>query len=228
MKKVISLIMLVCLLLSGCGAAEAPATESKATEPAATEPAVAATEGARVVQPLPDSTMEALSDSIVSVSFSEGDFYRNAAGEMMLKFQIYTYDLYDLMDISMLQTGDILKTCDGDVVIESTQVNEYGTILINGGLDNDGLNLATDDSGIYYIQGYSDLKSWYPAGEAELPVSDSFEFTDYADRDKGTVVLTAADFLNKDPGIDYRYQPQDTVVRVENGQIVAMERNYTP
>ena len=225
MKKVISLMVLACVLLAGCGAAAEPPT----TKPAHTEDtSTRETEGARIIQPLPDGTMEALSDSIVSVSFGEGDFYRTGSGETMLKIQIYTYDKYDLVDISMLQPGDILKTCNGEVVVESTQVNEFGTILINGGLDNGGLNLVTNDSGIYYAQGYSDLKSWYLAGEAEFPVSDSFEFTDYADRDKGTVVLRAADFLNKNPGIDYHYQPSDTVVRIENGQIVAMERSYTP
>lgn len=230
MKKVVSLMVLVCVLLAGCNAAGEPtASESPATKPAHTEDAsTPGAEGMKVIQPLPDGTMEALSDSIVSVSFGEGDFYRTDSGETMLRVQVYAYDKYDLVDISMLQPGDILKTCDGEVVVESTQTNEFGAILINGGLDNGGLNLVTDDSGIYCVQGYSDLKSWYLAGEAELPVSDSFEFTDYADRDKGTVVLRAAAFLNKDPGIDYRYQPHDTVIRIENGQVVAMERSYTP
>ena len=230
MKKVISLMLLACVLLSGCGtAAEPPASELPATKPAHTETTSALeTEGVRVIQPLPDDTMDNLSDSIVNISFGEGDFYRADSGKAMLKFQVYTYDKYDLVDISMLQAGDILKTCDGEVVVVTAQVDAFGAILINGGLDNGGLNLATNDSGIYYIQGYSDLKSWYPAGKTELPVSDSFEFTDYADRDKGTVVLDAAAFLNDDPGIDYRYQPHDTVIRIENGQIVAMERSYTP
>ena len=218
MKNVISLILLVCVQLVGC---------STANEIPSTEPAPAP-EGAKVILPLPDGTMDALSDSIVSVSFGEGDFYLSDSGKAMLKIKVYTYDKYDLVDISMLQVGDILKTCDGDVAIDSMHTNEFGTILINEGLDNGGLNLSTNNSGIYFLQGYNDMKFWYLAGEAELPVSDSFEFTDYADLDKGAVVLTAEDFLNKNSEIDFRYQPQDTVIRIENGQVVAMERSYTP
>jgi hypothetical protein len=104
--------------------------------------------------------------------------------------------------------------------------NEYGTVLVNGGLDAGGFDLATDDSGIYYLQGYSDMKSWNLVGEAECPVSNDFVFTDYTDLDIGSVTYSAEDLLNDVP--EYGYQPQNTSIRIENGLVVTMERIYTP
>lgn len=224
MKKCISALLL-CLLLAGCASTgnqpEQTAAPSQAEE---TKAEVAAS----VIQPLPDTTMEALDNSIVNISFGQNDFYRDKAGNILLRMQVYSYEKFDMVDISALKAGDVIVLAGEQISVNAVERNDHGTILVNGGLDEGGFDLATDDSGIYFAHGYSDMKSWYLVGEVEYPISDSFVFTDSSDLDKGMITLSAEDFLREDFQFDYGYLPQNTTVRIENGQIVAMERIYTP
>lgn len=218
MKLRIITILMLCILLNGCAANQQPVE----TIPVETEAAAA------VIQPLADTTMEALEDSIVHISFSQDDVYQDESGTILLRMQIYTYDKFDMMDISGLKTGDTILLSDGALLVNSVERNDHGTVLINGGLEEGGLDLATDDSGTYFAQGYSDMKSWYLVGEAECSVSEDFIFTDSADLEQGAVTYKAADLLDSIPASAYGYQPQNTTVRMENGQVVEMNRIYTP
>lgn len=226
MKKLLALMTLAAVLLAGCAAEQVPAETEAAVS--VTETAAAETQAIKTVLPLPDTTMENLDDCIASISFSEGDFYRNEAGLTMLRMQVYSYDKYDLVDVSQLQAGDTLVMLGEEISVESAEQDEYGTVLINGGLDNDGIDLITDDDGIYYARDYSDLKFWYLVGEAEYAVSDSFLYTDSSDLEQEPKTYSAEDFLNENPELDYLHFPQNTKVRLENGEVVSMERVYTP
>ena len=218
MKLRIITILMLCILLNGCAANQQPVE----TIPVETEAAAA------VIQPLADTAMEALEDSIVNISFSQDDIYQDESGSVFLRMQIYTYDKYDMVDISGLKAGDTILLSDGAIQVTSVERNDYGTVLINGGLEEGGLDLTTDDTGIYFVHGYSDMKSWYPVGQAEYPVSEDFIFTDSADLEQGAVTYKAADLLDGIPAPAYGYQPQNTTVRMENGQVVEMNRIYTP
>ena len=218
MKLRIITILMLCILLNGCAANQQPVE----TIPVETEAAAA------VIQPLADTTMEALEDSIVHISFSQDDVYQDESGTILLRMQIYTYDKFDMMDISGLKTGDTILLSDGALLVNSVERNDHGTVLINGGLEEGGLDLATDDSGTYVAQGYSDMKSWYLVGEAECPVSEGFVFTDSADLDLGAASYTGEDLLAGIPVPELGYRPNNTIVRIENGEVAAMERIYTP
>lgn len=218
MKLRIFAFVMLCILLTGCAADQQPAE----TVPVEAEAAAA------VIQPLPDTTMEALEDSIVHISFGQDDFYQDASGSVFLRMQVYTYDKFDMVDISGLKAGDTILLSDGAIQVTSVERNDYGTVLINGGLEEGGLDLATDDSGTYFVHGYSDMKSWYPVGQAECPVSEAFIFTDGADLEQGEVTYNADNLLDSIPAPAYGYQPQNTTVRLENGQVAEMNRMYTP
>ena len=218
MKLRIITILMLCILLNGCAANQQPVE----TIPVETEAAAA------VIQPMADTAMEALEDSIVHISFSQDDVYQDESGTILLRMQIYTYDKFDIVDISGLKTGDTILLSDGALLVNSVERNDHGTVLINGGLEEGGLDLTTDDTGIYFVHGYSDMKSWYPVGQAEYPVSEDFIFTDSADLVQGAVTYKAADLLDGIPAPAYGYQPQNTTVRMENGQVVEMNRIYTP
>lgn len=216
--------VLLCLFLAGCAN-----TENQTELPAETvrmETKIEEAASVTVIQPLLDTTMEALADSTVNISFAQNGFYRDESGNTLLQMQIYSFDKFDMVDISGMKAGDILLVSGEEIVVNSVERNESGTVLVNGGLDAGGFDLATDDSGIYYLQGYSDMKSWNLVGEAECPVSNDFVFTDYTDLDIGSVTYSAEDLLNDVP--EYGYQPQNTSIRIENGLVVTMERNYTP
>jgi hypothetical protein len=224
MKKILFVTLVICLLFAGCREAKA---ETEATEPvsttAGTEQAVPAT----TIHPRPDTTMDNLSDTILSISLEEGNAYVDDTGKMQMDLTIYSYDKYDMVDISVLKVGDILVTHAGEVEISALERQENGTLLINGGPDEDGLRLVTDETGIYYASGYNDAKNWYEIGEATIRVSVDFMYYDTSDLEKGEILYYPGSFLIGEV-TDYNFTPYNTTIRVEDGQIVEMHRVYVP
>jgi uncharacterized protein YcfL len=232
MKKWMLLMVAVCLLLAGCSKSEQNADTDTTTETveeanqSASENA-GQDEAAVVVYPLPDATMENLTDAILAVSLEEGDAYVDDTGKMQMDVKIYTYDKYDMVDIANLKEGDTIVTHAGEVVVTSLERTQGGLILINGGLEEGGFDLFTDDSGIFYESGYNDVKNWYEVGAATIRVSADFEGRDNSNPDQGEVVLYPGSFLVGEV-TDYNFTPYNTTIRVEGGQIVEMNRMYTP
>ena len=234
-KKFIVFITIFCLLIAGCSHSQmedigntVPATESVPVETeelgtVTTEPA----DVACTISPLPDLTMNNLTDTILSVSLEEGDVYDIGNGILQMDLKIYTYDKYDMVDIAALKVGDTIARPSGEVTVISKEQDETGTIYINGGMDNNGFNLATDDCGIYYEMGFNDTKNWYEIGEATIRVSAEFTGMDHSDLDMGEVAIRSEDFLTG-AVTNYDFTPYNTTVRVENGQIVEMNRRFIP
>ena len=232
MKKWMLLMVAVCLLLAGCSQSEQDADTDTTTETIeeADQSASENTEQeetAVVVYPLPDATMENLTDAILAVSLEEGDAYVDDTGKMQMNVKIYTYDKYDMVDIANLKEGDTIVTHAGEVVVTSLERTQGGLILINGGLEEGGFDLFTDDSGIFYESGFNDVKNWYEVGTATIRVSADFEGRDNSNPDQGEVVLYPGSFLVGEV-TDYNFTPYNTTIRVEGGQIVEMNRMYTP
>ena len=234
MKRIMLLLLALCFLLAGCsgtaGKAETQinAQESVAETPVAeTAPVEENTAPATVIYPLPDNTMENLSDAILHVSLAEEDAYVDDTGKMQMDLVIYSYDKYDMVDIAMLKEGDILAGYAGEVEVVSIERKDSGSVAINGGLEAGGFDLVTEDNGIFYECGYNDAKNWYVAGEATIRVSADFEYHDSSDLDSEEIVYYPGSFLVGEV-TDYNFNPRNTTVRVENGQIIEMYRVYVP
>ena len=232
MKKWMLSIMAVCLLLTGCGQTEQGAEEDTAAPGNAvveTEESTPdnAEQSAVVVQPLPDTTMDDLNDAILAVSLEEGGAYVDDEGILQMDVFVYSYNKYDMVDIATLAVGDTLSGTAGDMVVTSMEQTDTGLIIINGGLTEGGIELTTNDEGIYYEIGFDDVKSWYEVGEATLRVSTEFEYVDKSDLEKGDVVYYPGSFLTEEV-TDYNFTPYNTTIRVEGGQIVEMTRIFTP
>ena len=237
MKRLMLLVVAICFLLTGCSKAEqgagidikepesAETVKSEATQSASD--AEEQKEPAAVVYPLPDTTMENLTDAILSVSLQKGDAYVDDTGKMQMDVKIFTYDKYDMVDISGLKVGDIIVTHAGEVEITAMERSAGGTIYINGGLEEGGFDLVTDESGIFYETGFNDAKNWYEVGEATIRVSADFQGLDNSNPDLGEIVLYPGSFLIGEV-TDYNFTPYNTTIRVEGGQIVEMNRMYTP
>ncbi|MBR5445181.1 MAG: hypothetical protein IKV57_03610 [Clostridia bacterium] len=207
MKKVLLTMVAICALFAGCGSADSSAL---------------------TVTPLPDTTMENMNDAILSISLEEGGAYVDDTGAMQMDVRIYTYDKYDMVDISKLNVGDVIvTTLSGEVKITSLERTDSGLIIINGGLEEGGFDLFTNNSGIYYETGFNDAKSWYEVGEATIRVSADFKGTDNSNPDLGEVILYPGDFL-VGAVTDYNFTPYNTTIRVEGGQIVEMNRIFMP
>ena len=206
MKKILMTVFFMAILLTGCSGEKEPAV---------------------TVTPLPDTVMENLTDAVLSVSLKEGDAYVDDTGIMRMDLKIYTYNKYDIVDISALKVGDILVTHSGEVEVASLECSETGMISINGGLEAGGLDLVTDDSTIYFETGMNDAKNWYEAGEATVRVSVDFKFLDNRDPEQGEVLFHPGSFLIGEV-TNYDFTPYNTTIRIENGQIIEMNRIYIP
>ena len=234
-KKIIVLWMVFCLLLTGCAASQKGNGENEIPSDIAASKAMVSSdtdsteqpEETHTITPLPDTTMENLSDAILSISLDEGDAYVDDSGRMQMDLKIYTYDKYDMVDIANLKVGDTVVRHFGEVKVVSKEQNEAGTIFINGGLENGGLDLVTDDCGIFYETGFNDVKNWYEIGEATIRVSVDFKGYDNADLEQGEVIIYPGDFLIG-AVTNYDFTPYNTTIRVEDGQIVEINRVFIP
>ena len=131
--------LVICFLFAGCSSLESqkafetePERAELVTEVTETISTTATTEqaaSASKIYPLPDTTMDNLSDTILSISLEEGEAYVDDTGKMQMDVTIYSYDKYDMVDISMLKVGDILVTHAGEVEITALERKETGTIL---------------------------------------------------------------------------------------------------
>lgn len=230
MKKLV-VLFLICCLFTACGThvEPAPSEAENVIEENQDE-----NEDSAVVMPLPVTVdMENLDNCIVAVSVGKGEAYVDDAGEIQMDVTVHTYDLYDMVDISMLEEGDTIRLRKEDVLIETLERNDLGAVIINGGLDVGGYELITDDSGVFFEIGYSDVKSYYEVGKITLTVSPDFQFIDKSDLDKGEQIYHIEDFIVDQEGVLIFFElnpttPHNTKVVIEDGVIVSMERVYTP
>lgn len=180
-----------------------------------------------VIMPLPVTIdVNNMSDCMAAISLSDKDAITEEDGKVQMKVKIWTYDLYDMVDISMLEKGSLIQIREETVEVSSLEVVDNG-VLINGGLDNGGYELRTDEGTVYYEIGYSDQLSYYELGESVLPVAENFTFIDASDLDRGEVSYSVEDLQNNDE-IIYHFVPDNTKIVVEAGKAVVMERVYTP
>ena len=206
--------------------------EQKTSETAGTElqeSSAAIVPEKTVVVPLPVTIdMEQLDNCTVAISLEEGGVYADDTGVILMDVTAFVYDLYDMVDIALLEEGDIITIREKEVRVDSIERNENGTVNINGGLDKGGHEFHTDDNTVFYESGYSDVKSYYELGKVTLNVSAEFTYTDASDLDKDPVVYPVGEFLTAAEGIDYYFNPNNTTITIQDGVVVEMKRVYTP
>lgn len=230
MKKLIALLLALLMLAAMCSCSSTKEADTQTQDnpifEAASENSVPTddeqTDPPFVVNPLPDTTMENLTDATLSVSFGEGDAYVDDTGKLQMDVTIYTYDKYDMVDISQLKEGDIIVTHEGEVSVDSIERNSDGTVCING-----DFILVTDECGIFFEKCSNDAKSWYEAGKATIRVSADFRGRDNIDPELGEIIIYPGGFLIGEV-TNYNFTPYNTTIRVENGQILELDRVYTP
>lgn len=207
-------------------------SESSATEMQESQQTTAAKmqeKESAVITPLPVTIdITKLEDCMVAISLEKGDFYRDKTGAVMMDVTVFVYDLYDMVDISLMKEGDIILRGQDEIKISSIERKENGLVLINGGLDKGGFELFTEENTVYYEKGYSDVKSYYELGKVTLPVSPDFIYNDASDLDKDAVIWGAEDFLKDAAGIDYHFNANNTTIQIEKGYVTAMTRVYAP
>ena len=217
MKKTLSIILAVVLslgMLAGCGTK----TETESKEP-----------NVNVISPLPETIdINALDNCTVAISLEKGGAYVNDSGKMVMDVTVYSYELYDIVDIASLKENDVILRKNEEVNVTEIERLETGLVRINGGEENGGFDLVSNDSTVYYESGMNDIKAYYELGSVTLPVSDEFEYVDESDLDAGAKKYFAGDFLKDDAGIEYNFSPNNTSIVIENGTIIKMNKTYMP
>ena len=217
MKKILSIILAMVLslgMLAGCGTKTE--TESKETN-------------VNVISPLPETLdINALDNCTVSVSLKKGGAYVNDSGKMVMDVTVYSYELYDMVDIASLKENDVILRKNEEVKVTEIERLETGLVRINGSEENGGFDLVSNDSTVYYESGMNDIKAYYELGNVTLPVADEFEYVDESGLDKGAKKYSAKDFLKDDAGIEYNFSPNNTSIVIENGTIIKMNKTYMP
>ena len=219
MKKVLAILLALSVLaLSACAAKQVNSDTQKDSNTAETEqqPDSAQTaetqqpaQEAKRIEPLPESLdLNALTDATVAASFGADD------------------DIYDMVDIAQLAVGDTIVVDGKDMVVTSRE-DENGFVTINGGLEQGGVDLTSDDSGVYYAVGLDDTKSYHELGKITVPVAEGFVLTDNADPehpDETYAAANLAELAASEPG----FTANNTLATIEHGELTVLARSYTP
>ncbi|NLC74271.1 MAG: hypothetical protein GX685_03385 [Clostridiales bacterium] len=213
---------------------QAVADKSESAEVMTSEPASAEASISRkmlIVRPLPETLdIDNLTDCTFAASFSPQDVYLDDDGALVVDLEVYDNELFDMVDISQLATGDTI-VIDGDsVTVDTVERSDNGYVQINGGLDGNGYDLMTDDSGVYREKTWDDEDVFQLIGKTVLPVDQDFTFDDSSDLDNPARELYAGDFLEEmqNSEKDYACSPQACTVRVAGGKIVNITLVYVP
>ncbi len=203
--------------LSGCGT---PAADSGSASAGGSQGE------ARRVEPLADTLdVSALAegDQQFTAGFRGSDI-REDGGQLVIDLTVYTYDLYDAVDISMLAAGDTLVVKGEDIPVTAV-AEENGGVTVNGGLENGGVDLISAGGGTFRVLLENDAPDLYEAGTITLPVAQDCVLTDDSDPEAPGRTLYAGDLLGLG---DEVFSPQATTVETAGGMVTAIHRDYIP
>mgnify|MGYP004466078815 FL=1 len=218
LKAALSLALSLGLLgLSGCGTSPAPGSESSGS---------AAQEETHRVEPMAgsmDVSALAEGDNQFTAGFRGSDARLDDDGRLVIDLTVYTYDLYDAVEITTLTPGDTLVVKGTEIPVKT--VEQGDGIAVNGGLVNGGIDLTSAGGGTFRVQLENDARDLYAVGTVTLPVGQDCVLTDDADPEDPGRTLYAGDLLGLG---DEVFSPQATTVETVGGAVTAIHRDYTP
>lgn len=214
-KAALSLGLALSVLgLSGCGTpAGSGSVSAGGSEPRRVEPLASTLDVSALTE----------GDNQFMAGFRGSDI-REDGGQLVIDLTVCTYDLYDAVDISMLAAGDTLVVKGEDIPVTSV-MEENGSIRVNGGLENGGIDLISAGGGAFQVRLENDARDLYEVGTVTLPVGQDCVLTDDADPEDTGRTLYAGDLLGLG---DEVFSPQATTVETAGGMVTAIHRDYMP
>lgn len=203
--------------LSGCGT---PAADSGSASAGGSQGE------ARRVEPLADTLdVSALAegDQQFTAGFRGSDARLDDDGRLVIDLTVYTYDLYDAVEITTLTPGDTLVVKGTEIPVKT--VEQGDGIAVNGGLVNGGIDLTSAGGGTFRVLLENDAPDLYEAGTITLPVAQDCVLTDDSDPEAPGRTLYAGDLLGLG---DEVFSPQATTVETAGGMVTAIHRDYMP
>ncbi|MCD7817755.1 MAG: hypothetical protein LUH07_01705 [Lachnospiraceae bacterium] len=191
----------------------------------------ASEESKSAVVPLPTGIdTEAIEDggsAVFAAEFSIDDFYMKETSELAVRMDVCDRELFDLLDISLLEEGDTIVLGGEDVTVETLERGEDGSVIINGGSSLDGGHiLLTDEDTVYYEADVDGAPYYLKVGELDIELDGDFIFTDCSGDEMVVREYTWEDMLAyEQAGIqNLSFTAEDTVVTVENGFVMNIAR----
>lgn len=231
MKKNLLVTMLVGVVLTvvaaaGCGAS-APDAETMVN----TETGTDTEKSEAVVKPLYplETAQDALADGGYSVSFTADDLVKTDAG-YELTVEVYEYDRYEMEAIDNLESGSKIQFCNKEITVDKVEKNSgTGFVQINGGIENDGIELMEED-GLYRTVTFDDYPVYYSVGKVTIPLADDITFEDQAgsEQESDQPVAGVKDLPDAIENSDISFGCNNTVITVRQEQIVQIIRYWVP
>ncbi len=150
-----------------------------------------------------------------------------------LTVELIVPEVFDYHDIEALQPGDSIYTDGHEVLIQTIEVNDWGTYTINHE-DKWGYVFLLKDLNGDYRTGCDDDYVWRTAAVIECPVKDSLLFLDYINEGDGGMVelpfvRTLEEFLDRLENGPIAFDENNVyVVFDKEGNLATIQRYYVP
>lgn len=202
--------------------ADETATDAVATEDTADAVTDTASDTAALtVAPLP--ALEDINDATMWAALDMDSF----DGEN-IDVNLYGEQYYDAVDMSMLKAGDTIMVNGEAIVVNDVTTNDFGLMLINGGIEEGGAEfMAMESGGTYQYSGMDGYPTYDDLGSHNLKVDPDVVITDASDLDNPDGTILSIDEF-KDFAASNELSRLNTSVRTEGGVIVEINIRYIP
>ena len=182
----------------------------------------------KLIAPLPSGIdIDSLQDCTVPASFLPDDF-RWMGGN--LRMTVYNKDLYDAVEISLMQVGDTIIYNSERMVVNKFE-EAHGGLDINGGLDEGGCCLVGYEGGTYVARSWDDHATYTMLGTAEVPLAEDFIIVDCGSfpEDPADTIRTGQKlYIEKMKESRPDFFQLNTLVTIQNGLITEINRRWIP
>ena len=235
-KKMLAVTAVLAVgILAGCGSSASSTSTASSTASstaASSETAPSESTAQNTVDPIVvDETIDALQNG-------DSAYKVNAAitnvSDDSVTLQVYGHDAYEPDDLASLKAGDVIRAHNGqtgeleDVTIDSIEQDEYGDYAINGGLENDGIDLIKD-RGVFRTRSTDDYPVYYQIGEVTLPFTEDVTLEDSSASPTASVQQsTGMADVARDIADSDNWTVYNTSVFVQDGHVYDVQRVWVP
>ena len=166
-------------------------------------------------------------DGTYPASFTSDDF-RWMGGNLTMT--VYSEDLYDAVEISLLDSGDTILY-SGDTIIVNRIGDRNGFIVINDDIENGGALLQSNGGGTYRAVQMDGHSVYSRLATATVPLSEDFIIVDcgmYPTDPSDTIKDSQKLYLETLEGYRRSFHCLNTRVMIEDGMITCIERKWIP
>ncbi len=176
----------------------------------------------------PEFTELDTANGTYAVAFNRDDLKDGVLGNV----QIYTEDIYDIVDVSKMAVGDTFEAEGKTITVETIERDEFGHINLNGGMDAEGGYTLTseDDTNGWTTLIWDDFCTYTERAKMDLTLAENVTLNDSWDIDGEAVTATGIEAVTQaimESANDSFYE-HNTELVIEDGKVTEINRHYVP